>query len=110
MQITLPQFTFYYILYRKLEGGLKNNLIPKKASKLIYKFTAGKFKKSFLFSLKTGLITFFVLLALLIGFDNLSNAVNGHKFVINKVDVLTSFLGFLLIFSAKFLEKFYGKS
>ena len=87
-----------------MEGGLKQFLLTKL---LLVRFHLGRRKsvrETILYSLKHGLITFFVLLFSLGLFEYLQGTVLGKPVrIIDTIDVAIAFLGFALMFAAKLL-------
>lgn len=67
-------------------------------------------RDSVFFSLKHGLIPFITLLLSLGLFEYMQCLVHSKPIkIIDTIDLAISFLGFLLVFAGKLLEKLYGK-
>lgn len=72
--------------------------------------TFNSFKKPLADSLKHGFIVFLLILLLLSILELTLSIVNGKSVqFFTSGDIATAFIGFMLIFTGKFLEKVYGK-
>lgn len=68
-------------------------------------------RESLLYSLKYGLITFWVLLFFLGFFEYLRGIILENPIeVVDRIDFAIAFMGFFLMFAAKLLEKLYGRN
>jgi len=77
----------------------------------IYSHNPEYFLKSLFGSFKKGLIAFVVLLLSLGFFEFIQCLIQGKPIrILDSVDLAISFLGLLLMFAGKFLEKLYGKN
>jgi len=89
---------------------LRQFIITKQLFKRFNVLKYKSFKKSFIISLKQGLVSFFTLILLLGLFEYSQGVILGKPTVIiNMIDFAISVFGFLLMFAGKFLESFYGK-
>jgi hypothetical protein len=94
-----------------LEGGLKQIRSTIAFFSKIYSHDPEYFLKSLIASFKKGLITFVVLLLSLGLFEFIHCLIQEKPVkIIDSIDLAISFLGFILMFSGKFLERFYGKN
>ena len=96
--------------HKKLEGGLKQFTVAKQLLERFHMVGYKPFKESIIYSLKHGLIAFFVLLFSLGFFEYIQGVLTGNpvKFV-DQIDFAIAFLGFFLMFAAKLLERLFGK-
>ena len=89
---------------------MKQGLNIKSVSEQFQAENTKSLKESILFSLKHGLTTFVILLSSLRLFGIIVAELQGKPIIIyDKIDLAIAFLGFLLMFIGKFLERFYGK-
>lgn len=89
---------------------MKQFIITKQLFNRFHLFNYKTFKESFLTSLKQGLISFFALLLSLGLFEFIKGVIQGKPTVtLDKLDFAIAFLGFLLMFAAKLIERYYGK-
>jgi len=93
-----------------LEGGLKQ-IISTKPSLYRNHFNKIKSFRELLYdSLKHGLTVFAALLFSLGLLEYIMGIIQGKPItLLDKLDIATAFVGFVLMFTAKFLEKLHGK-
>ena len=93
-----------------MEGGLKQILSMKSSLHRIHLNNLKSFREPLVDSLKHGLTVFIILLFLLGFLKYVMGIVQGEpNTVLDMLDIATAFVGFLLMFAAKFIEKLAGK-
>lgn len=94
-----------------MEGGLKQKLSIIPFLNQIHSDNPKSFIEQLLASFKDGLTVFVALLLLLSFLEYVMGIIQGKPTtILDKLDIVTAFVGFVLMFVGKFLERLYGKN